>query len=121
MRGFPLGVAKASYCLEVAAETCLGCGLCSDACNVEALAMVKSERSRSKKIVQVSEEKCLGCGACVSACKTGSLSLSPRIRPEPPARKRDLFTRILKEKKRLTPFVIEGVKRKVLNVVGGRQ
>lgn len=119
MRGFPLGVAKASYCLEVAAETCLGCGVCSDACNVEALAMVQSERSRSKKIVQVSEEKCLGCGACVSACKTGSLSLSPRIRPEPPARKRELFARILKEKKRLTPFVMEGVKRKILNVVGG--
>ena len=118
MRGFPLGVAKASYTLEVAAETCLGCGLCSKACNVEALIMAESEDSSSKKIARVSEEKCLGCGACISVCKTGSLSLTPRVRPEPPARKRELFARILKEKKRLTPFVIEGVKKKVMSVVG---
>ena len=118
MRGFPLGVAKASYTLEIAAGTCLGCGLCSKACNVEALVLAERLDSSSKKIAWVSEEKCLGCGACISACNTGSLSLTPRVRPEPPARKRDLFTRILKEKKRLTPFVIEGVKKKVMSVVG---
>ena len=118
MRGFPLGVAKASYTLEIAEETCLGCGLCSKACNVEALVLAERLDSSSKKIARVSEEKCLGCGACISACNTGSLSLTPRVRPEPPARKRDLFTRILKEKKRLTPFVIEGVKKKVMSVVG---
>ncbi len=121
MRGFPLGVAKAGYTLEIAEQTCLGCGLCSKACNVEALVMSEHEGSSSKKIARVSEEKCLGCGACISVCKTGSLSLTPRVRPEPPARKRDLFMRILKEKKRLTPFVVEGVKKKAMRVVGLRR
>jgi len=121
MRGFPLGVAKASYCLEVDSKTCLGCGLCSQVCNVQALEMVDTVRNGSKKTVQVSEEHCLGCGACISVCKTGSLSLAPRVRPEPPARKRDLFSKILKEKKRLTPFVIENVKRKVREAVGEKR
>ena len=118
MRGFPLGVAKASYTLEVDSDTCLGCGLCTKACNVEALVLAEGEGSSAKQVARVSEEKCLGCGACISACKTSSLSLIPRVRPEPPARKRDLFARILKEKKRMTPFVIEGVKKKVMRVVG---
>jgi ferredoxin len=121
MRGFPLGVAKASYTLEVATETCLGCGLCSKACNVEAVVMAQRDDGSSKKIARVSEEKCLGCGACISVCTAGSLSLTPRVRPEPPARKRDLFTTILKEKKRLTPFVVEGVKKKVMSAIGLRR
>ena len=119
MRGYPLGIAKAGYTLEIDSESCKGCGLCARACNVGALEAVDREGGGPKKLMMVSEEKCLGCGACISACKTDSLSLRPEVRPEPPLKKRDLFARILKEKKRYAPYVVEGVKRKVMRKVKG--
>ena len=118
MRGFPHGVAKANYTLGIDAENCAGCGLCAKACNVGALEAVARETDSKKKVMMVDAEKCLGCGACISACKTESLSLVPAARPEPPEKKRDLFARILKEKKRLRPFVVEGVKKKILRSIG---
>lgn len=60
----------------------------------------------------------LGCGACISSCPTGSLSLVPVERPQPPERKRQLFQQILKEKKRLTPFVVERIKTSLLRRLG---
>ena len=63
--------------------------------------------------MQVLVDNCLGCGACISSCPTKSLSLIPVTRPEIPEKKKDLFKQILKEKKRLTPFVISGIKKKI--------
>ncbi len=110
MQGFPQGVAKAPFVLEIEAESCIGCGLCWKNCNVGAICPVGTE---DHKRAAVQEERCLGCGACISACPTGSLSLSPVARPLPPEKKRDLYARILKEKKRYTPYVVETVKKKV--------
>lgn len=109
-RGFPMGVAKTNYTLAINEETCVGCGLCKKACNVIALELVDMENGRSKRLMTVDPESCLGCGACISACPTSSLSLIPALRPEVPEKKKDLFKQILKEKKRLTPFVVSAVK-----------
>jgi ferredoxin len=59
-------------------------------------------------------DQSLGCGACISSCPTGSLPLVAVVRPQPPERKRQLFQQILKEKKRLMPFVVERAKTSVL-------
>lgn len=117
-RGFPMGVAKTNYTLEINDESCLGCGLCKKACNVTALELVDSETSKSKKIMTVKAENCLGCGACISSCPTGSLTLVPAERPEIPEKKKDLFVQILKEKRRLTPFVVSAVKNKITRKLG---
>ncbi len=118
LRGFPNGVAKAGFTLKIDAESCNGCGLCQKACNVEALTKVDNPAGKPKYTMTVDPERCLGCGACVSACKTESLSMLPVERPETPEKKKDLFKQILKEKKRLTPHVIQGVKNTVMRKIG---
>lgn len=113
IRGFPMGVAKTNYTLQINGETCVGCGLCKKACNVTALELIDVENGSKKRQMQALSENCLGCGACLSVCPTKSLSLIPAIRPEIPEKKKDLFKQILKEKKKLTPFVVNEVKKKI--------
>lgn len=118
-QGFPMGVAKTNYTLAINEETCVGCGLCKKACNVIALELVEVEgEAKVKKRMRVMEDNCLGCGACISACPTQSLSLVPAIRPEVPEKKKDLMKQILKEKKRLMPFVVATVKTKIKRKLG---
>ncbi|BHH84979.1 4Fe-4S dicluster-binding protein [Desulforhopalus sp. 52FAK] len=117
-QGFPQGVAKTNYTLEINEETCIGCGLCKKACNVIALELIDVEGKKTKKQMRVMEENCLGCGACISACPTQSLSLRAVERPEIPEKKKDLMKQILKEKKRLTPFVVQTVKTKITRKLG---
>ncbi len=117
-QGFPQGVAKTNYTLDINGETCVGCGLCKKACNVIALELLEVEGKKTKKQMRVIEDNCLGCGACVSACPIKSLTLRPVLRPEIPEKKKDLMKQILKEKKRLTPFVIQTVKTKITRKMG---
>lgn len=117
-QGFPLGVAKAGYTLAIDQMTCLGCGLCQKACNVAALEAVPADNGKKTKGMTVLADRCLGCGACVGACPTGSLSLVAADRPPIPETKKDLFKAILKEKKRLTPFVLHGIKKRILRTIG---
>ena len=49
-------------------ETCDGCGVCVDRCQMEALTL---EDDRAV----LNSDRCIGCGLCVSTCPTGSLSL----------------------------------------------
>lgn len=112
-QGFPLGVGKSGYTLAIDSETCLGCGLCKKACNVNALELQETGNSGKKKKMQVLSDNCLGCGACISSCPTNSLSLVLAARPDIPEKKKDLMQQILKEKKRLTPFIIDGIKKKI--------
>ena len=117
LMGYTDGVAKANYTLEVNRESCLGCGICNKVCNVKALDLTPLVKGEKRKL-KIAEDVCLGCGACISACKTESLSLKPMQRPPTPERKKDLFVKILKEKKRFTPFLVQGVKTKVLRRLG---
>lgn len=118
INGFPMGVAKTNYTLQIDRESCVGCGLCKKACNVVALETVDSTNGKSKKVMQVNPDNCLGCGACVGACPTNSLTMVPMQRSIPPEKKKDLFKMILKEKKRLAPFVVDTIKTKISRKLG---
>lgn len=115
INGFPMGVAKTGFTLRIDESGCIGCGLCKKACNITALALVESrdDAGKIKKRMTVNSDHCLGCGACVGVCPTDSLTLVRVERMPPPEKKKDLFKKILKEKKRLTPFVVSGVKKKI--------
>jgi ferredoxin len=118
MRGFPNGIAKSGYTIAGDTEKCLGCGLCVKACNVQAIEVVGGDNGSRKKRMQVKAGHCLGCGACIPACPTGALSLVPAARAPVPEKKKDLFVRILKDKKRFSPYVVAGMKAKLGRMFG---
>ncbi len=114
--GYHDGVGKTPFLAKVDSDVCNGCGLCFDACNVKAIDCVTDGRT-----AQVNEPVCLGCGACISACKRSALTLVEREeRPLPPEKRKDMFKAILKEKGRLTPYVVSGVKKRLRKIFPGR-
>jgi ferredoxin len=112
--GYHEGLAKTPYVAVIDAGSCSGCGLCLESCNVHAIRNVEGEGTRSTVI---DETICLGCGACISTCRRQALFLVEREkRPLPPKTRKDLFVRILKEKRRLVPYLVSGVKKKVRRI-----
>ncbi|KNZ42618.1 4Fe-4S dicluster domain-containing protein [Acetobacterium bakii] len=57
---------------ELNADTCIGCGKCEKACQIE---VIKMEAVDGKKVPVIDENICLGCGLCVRACPNKSLLL----------------------------------------------
>jgi ferredoxin len=112
MRGFPNGIAKSNYTLSINQEPALAAACAKRPATCWPLRRCRRKTASRKKRMQVRPENCLGCGACVSACPTHSLSLVPAVRPTVPEKKQDLFVKILKEKKRFTPFLVSHKKRR---------
>lgn len=52
--------------------SCIGCGKCAKACQVD---VIKMNEQNGKRIPVIDESICLGCGLCVRACPNKSLSL----------------------------------------------
>ncbi len=114
--GYINGVGKTNYLAVVDPEKCNYCAKCFTACNPRAIGLDKTReyKNGADRKSKVNDDICLGCGACISSCEQDAISLIPRdIKPEIVTRKRDLFKTILKEKKRLRPFIIEGIQKKM--------
>jgi len=79
--GLGNSVAAANYRARIDAETCTGCGICEDRCQVSAIAMRDG-------LAAVDPAKCIGCGLCVSGCAAHSARLERKGESEivhPPA------------------------------------
>jgi ferredoxin len=65
--GTPM-LASSGYVSRVAAELCVGCGICADFCQFGALSVDDGTAA-------VDTTACMGCGVCVSKCPEGAQSL----------------------------------------------
>ena len=115
--GYVDGIAKTGFTIAIAAERCNACGLCYRACNVQVLA-----RASGGRCAELKKELCLGCGACIGVCPQGALSLVALAkRPLPPHKRKDLFVRMLREKGRLTPYLLLALRKSVQQIFGGKK
>ncbi|MFZ4857362.1 MAG: ATP-binding protein [Desulfuromonadaceae bacterium] len=112
--GYHNGIGKTGFRAVIDPERCNGCGVCFRACNINAIALPEGVTfaKGSNRYALVADELCLGCAACVSVCAQGALTMVPAAaRTVPPLKRKDLYVRILREKRRLTPFVVGGIKK----------
>jgi Na+-translocating ferredoxin:NAD+ oxidoreductase subunit B len=65
----PATLVSSPFIAALDPETCKGCGVCVDRCQMDALEMNEDK-------VCLDPKRCIGCGLCVSTCPTGSLTLS---------------------------------------------
>ncbi|MBK1731931.1 4Fe-4S ferredoxin [Thiococcus pfennigii] len=112
--GFDEGIAKTPFLAEIDPSRCDYCGACLKTCNVKCIGVAAAARQRpgAARFAAVDPAVCLGCGACVAVCEQGAIHLVERPRrPRPPRTRGQLFGRILWEKGRLWPFVLDRMKR----------
>jgi len=69
--GIEKSVAYANYSAVIDPDTCTGCGLCIERCQVNAI-------SENDGVSVVDRAKCIGCGLCVSGCPENAAQLEPR-------------------------------------------
>lgn len=72
-------IVTSNWLMQVDEDKCKGCGLCVEACPVNAIALSEPAEDMPKKRHAVCDDDvCLGCGVCYSACKTGAIQMTPR-------------------------------------------
>ena len=114
--GFQEGLGKTPFIAVVDEDCCDYCGDCLKTCNVKCIGLPRERRTskKSDRRARINSAVCLGCGACLSVCEKEAISLMPREDYRvPPKNKGRMFTRILWEKGRLSPFVLSRLKRKL--------
>jgi NAD-dependent dihydropyrimidine dehydrogenase PreA subunit len=57
-----------NYFAEVDQELCIGCGVCVDRCNMEAIEVMNDKS-------EVNKSRCIGCGVCIPTCPQDAIIL----------------------------------------------
>lgn len=89
----PAEVVVSSFVAKHDSEACVGCGVCLDRCQMQAI-------TEENDKVSLNADRCIGCGLCVSTCPTGALSLARKpeaAQREIPATFYDTWYRIAEE------------------------
>ena len=94
--GAAMDIASNFYAV-VDPDSCLACGLCADACPVEAIVV--------EDLAGVNPELCIGCGVCATRCPEDALALVRRATTyEPPADHEAWLAQVAAEKGRRDVF-----------------
>jgi len=65
----PAGVCRSLFTFQISADKCRGCGLCTEACPVDAIL------GELKHVHQIDEVKCTRCGACRNVCRADAVEV----------------------------------------------
>jgi H+/Na+-translocating ferredoxin:NAD+ oxidoreductase subunit B len=80
----PASLASSPFFAAVDIETCQGCGVCEDRCQMEAVQLVDEKAS-------IDMDRCIGCGLCVSTCPADSITLVRKPEHDQPEVPNDLI------------------------------
>lgn len=73
----PAGMICSPFFASTNPETCEGCGICVERCQMGALSIVGGK-------AMLDQDRCIGCGLCVSTCPASSLTLMRKPESEQP-------------------------------------
>lgn len=81
-----------NYYAEINPESCTGCGICVDRCQMDALILID-------EISNIKRNRCIGCGNCVTICPSEAIKLVKKEKEiNPPEDFEDLYSSILNKK-----------------------
>jgi len=94
MQPVPAEAVQSNYFAEVNDEECIGCEICLDRCQMDAIHIIDD-----KAVVHL--DRCIGCGLCVTTCSTGAMQLMKKPEEqqyEPPKSGAETYMRIAMER-----------------------
>ena len=95
----PASIVSSPFRVSYREETCQGCGVCIDRCQMKALSLDGGR-------VIVDMNRCIGCGLCSSTCPTKSLILTrkpPSEQPDVPETMTKTYMRLARARGKLKP------------------
>ncbi len=101
----PADIVSSAFRVSVDRNSCDGCGVCLERCQMEALRL---EDDR----VCADLGRCIGCGLCVTTCPTGSLTLMrkpPFEQPDVPKTMRQTYLKLARTRGKLKPRPVLGM------------
>ena len=96
----PARLVFSPFVVSLNPETCQGCGLCIERCQMDALSLVDEKAT-------LNIDHCIGCGLCVSTCPTESLTLVRKAASDQPNIPKDMIKASIqrgRERGTLTPL-----------------
>jgi ferredoxin len=95
----PATIVSSPFTCEAVQETCIGCGVCVNRCQMDAISLEEDK-------VVLDQDRCIGCGLCVPTCLTDSLSLIRKPESDQrhvPKTFLDAMIRLMKKRGKLKP------------------
>ncbi len=88
----PARLFATNYYAEVDPELCVGCGICEERCNMDAVHV-------EDNIAQVNKMQCIGCGVCIPTCTSEAIKLYKKdVETLPPKNTFETYMTIMDKK-----------------------